>query len=318
MPRIYVPQLRKTLVFPDNMPRDQIRTEVEKLLANQKAVAPAHTAGPPGAPETDLIGAGISGLRTGAAFVPEAVARISGLVGKAVPGEDVFESGERMFDAGAETIRGEEFVPDTAGEKIVHGLAQAPGMVAAIAPFGAAAAGAVGLTPIAGTLLAAPAIGALSFGAFEALMASKDGLAPALKAGAGGAAMGTLFGGASKVAGLVKNEGLGRLAHAGLLSGIGGGAEAMAGGSLEDIATSGATFALLGAASRGEVPGFRKLAKELGIPEGKSKGILAKVKEMNKAGKPQPEIAEYIEKELVQTWTTTPKNIIGEGCCQAR
>jgi len=175
----------KILWFPETMSDDEIR----KRVAEEEK------------PKTDLLRAAKHGLWQGIGEIPAMAGGTVGFIEDIIPGkqqgiEDVEQSLKNTAQSWKD-IGGEE-QPDTFAEKVVSGLAAAPGsLLSMAAPVGLAAAA----IPAEAGIGAAMASGALGFGAYSALRAGGEGLPASLGEGLRGAAEGAAFGGIGGLAG---------------------------------------------------------------------------------------------------------------------
>lgn len=198
---------------------------------------------------TDLLGATKHGFWEGIAELPYTAAGTVGLAGDVVdaviPGEqEPFQGAEDWLrKRGDETkALGGDVKPDTFMEKVISGVAAAPGTLGSMAPFYAASAAAIP----AGATGAAVLIPALAFGAHSAARHGGEGLGPSVGHGLRGAAEGALFGKAGQIAGRVGSPLMRRLGHGLGAAAVGGGSAAASGAEGEDIAASAAVMGALG------------------------------------------------------------------------
>ncbi len=230
MPLVYVRQLGKTVRFPDDMPRDEIKRRIDAAISGGAA--------DDGVDIGKSLGAGWSAGWQDAA---DSAADYLDLLGA---------------DTRADAIRGwinekrkaQRFTPEGAVEKILAGIAAAPGGAVGFAPAigtGAAVTAATA-NPIAGA--------AAGFGLHGAVRGGDGDLlsTEALKEGLISAAEGAAFGGVSKVAGLGR---LGRGAADAVVGTGGMLARSAADGEPidpRDVASQAAVMGLLGAVTGGK------------------------------------------------------------------
>ena len=240
--RRYIPEIGKSVNFPDGTTEEEIRRQVDEYLGRNKKDD-----------GIDALDALKSGWSSGWGEAKDSAADYMDLVG---------------LDDQADSIRGNisraqqgQFVPEGLVEKLLAGLGSAPGAAVGMAPAVLAGIGVTAATanPILGT--------AAGFGLHGAVRGGDGDLLSmgALKEGAIGAVEGAAFGGLGK---------LGRLGTGAAMAGIGAGGGAARsvaeGGDInaKDVATQAATMGLLGLA-------FGKSGKRPTLPEAETKVMKA-------------------------------------------
>jgi gas vesicle protein len=224
------------LTVPDGSSDEEIRRAIKEYRSQPK--------------ETNVTDALFRGLFKGLGAAPRLGAGATGLVESVIPGrQESLESLEETFRGAAEDVEawGPGGKSDTLAEKVVEGIARAPGELLTLAPFGAVAAPLRGVAGL-GAAMARPA---LALGTHAAVMHGGEGLRSAASHGLRGAAEGAAFGVAGRVAGKLAPEGgeiTRRLLHGTGAGGVVGGAAALEGQPLEDVTASAATMFAIGAA----------------------------------------------------------------------
>jgi len=255
--RIWVEDLGKYAVFPDNMSRADIEVELRKLIESKTDEG------------VNVGGALKHGLKSGFADMVDSLADYSEVsqkigslgfmdkIAEKVRGEgtqseaDIFREKLRKYAADFQAAANEKFTPEGYAEKTLSGMGALPGSLASMAPALAVTA----LTaPIAGPY--APAIG---FGMQGAVRGVDEGLKGMATGGAVGAAEGLAFGGLGKALGPlakvkpVTAKGLHALGGAGIAGGSTAGRSLAAGEEVDvrDVAANATVMGALGLAGLG-------------------------------------------------------------------